>query len=210
MRMSSPSLPQCVTHFSDGTGLVSRSGPLAEQRCVVCALLKACNQLMDKSNENAERVRCACRGSACGSTRDRRRSPGYKGHDPWLIQARGGCGCCTDSQPSRSLAWRWSGRHVAVSRPLCACLPHFLLSFARPLRYKGLSDSTTLGLSRVSLMVRWRVGDHMCRAPGPGDGPAAALWGWVLPHAHAPVASRCGVAHSPPRGTEEGAGAPAA
>ena len=45
MRMSSPSLPQCATHFSDGTGLVSRSGPLAEQRCVVCALLKTCNQL---------------------------------------------------------------------------------------------------------------------------------------------------------------------
>jgi hypothetical protein len=122
-----------------------------------------------------------------------------KGHDPWLIQARGGCGCCTDSQPPRSLAWRWLGRHIAVSRPLCACLPHFLLSFARPLRYKGLTDATTLGLTRARLMVRWRVRDTMCRAPGPGDGQASAVWGWGLPHAPAPVASRCRGAHSPPQ-----------
>ncbi len=45
MRISSPSLPQRAAHFSDGTGLVYRSGPLPEPRRAVFALLKTRNQL---------------------------------------------------------------------------------------------------------------------------------------------------------------------
>src|SRR2546422_7206161 len=46
MRISSPSLPQRAAHFSDGTGLVYRSGPLPEPRRAVFALLKTRNQLI--------------------------------------------------------------------------------------------------------------------------------------------------------------------
>src|SRR5262249_10890395 len=49
--------PQCATHFSDGTGLVSRSGPLAEPRRAMCALLKTCNQL----KENRDFPQALCR-----------------------------------------------------------------------------------------------------------------------------------------------------
>ena len=45
MRISSLSLPQPSTHFSDGTRLVLCSGPPPEPRRAVCALLKTCNQL---------------------------------------------------------------------------------------------------------------------------------------------------------------------
>ena len=45
--------------------------------------------------------------------------------------------------------------------PLCACLPHFLLSLASLLHYKGLTGSTALGLSPARLMERRRGGDAM-------------------------------------------------
>ena len=115
-----------------------------------------------KSNENSELVRCVCRSAMLTAVRVTVYDHwGYKGHDPWLLQARVGWRCCTDSQPPRSIAWRWSGRHIAVPRPLCACLPHFLLSLASPLRYKGLTGSTALGLSPARLMERRRGGDAM-------------------------------------------------
>jgi len=45
MRISSASLPQPPTHFSDGTRLVLCAGPSPEPKRAVCALLKTCNQL---------------------------------------------------------------------------------------------------------------------------------------------------------------------
>src|SRR4029450_5742178 len=45
MRIASPSLPQRAWHFSDGGGRVYRSGPPAEPRRAVCALLKTRHQL---------------------------------------------------------------------------------------------------------------------------------------------------------------------
>ena len=46
MRMSSYSLPQRATHFSEGTARVSRVGPPPEQREATLALLKTCNRLL--------------------------------------------------------------------------------------------------------------------------------------------------------------------
>jgi len=45
MRMSSYSLPQRATHYSEGTALVSRFGPTPQQRGAALALLKTRNQL---------------------------------------------------------------------------------------------------------------------------------------------------------------------
>src|SRR4029453_7004966 len=49
MRIASPSLPQRALHFSDGVGRVYRSGPPAEPRRAVFALLKTRNQLFHKA-----------------------------------------------------------------------------------------------------------------------------------------------------------------
>jgi hypothetical protein len=48
MRISSYSLPQRATHFSEGTARVSRFGPTPEQRKATLALLKTRNRLIVK------------------------------------------------------------------------------------------------------------------------------------------------------------------